>query len=116
MRSAKGSHRIVVDGVEYRWRATGNDGWISVGIWPTNTVGAFICGTFRYHEHHSEDKDGVRQSLGNQIIITNRITRRIIELAALKHAYDPNVKADQLNLGHLDDQIKWDDAIRGVRW
>jgi hypothetical protein len=40
---------MVVD-VEYRWRATGNDGYISIGIRPTNNVGPFITGALRDHE------------------------------------------------------------------
>jgi len=41
MRSQKGSRRIVVRAVEYRWRATGNDGYISIGIWPANNTGPY---------------------------------------------------------------------------
>ncbi len=50
MRSHKGSRRILVSGVEFRWRATGNDGYISIGIWPTNNIGPFIQGNLSYHE------------------------------------------------------------------
>jgi hypothetical protein len=113
MRRAKGRHRITVNGVEYRWRATGNDGWISIGIWPTNNTGAFINGTFRYHSRPGEQGD---RPVDTQIIITNRITKRIIELAMTKYDYDPGVKASQLNLGPLDEVIKWDDAVRGTKF
>src|SRR5262245_38567165 len=44
MRSDKGSRKIVVEDVEYRWRAKGDDGYIRIGIWPANKVGPYIKG------------------------------------------------------------------------
>lgn len=113
MRSQKGSSRIVIGGVEYRWRATGNDGYISIGIWPANNIGPFIQGTVRYHETWSENGDGSRSSAGNQIVITNRIIRQIIVHATAVHGYAPQVQGKELNLKILDNVVKWDDAIRG---
>lgn len=113
MRSQKGSHRIVVGEVEYRWRATGNDGYISIGIWPTNNIGAYIQGSFRYHETWINNSDGSRSSAGGQIVITNRIIERIIAYAITTHQYDPRVRGEELNLKVLDNAIKWDDAVRG---
>ncbi len=113
MRRGKGSRRIVVQNVEYRWRATGDDGWINVGVWPTKNTGGFIHGNLRYHETWLGNGDGSRSSAGDQIVITNRIVRRIIEHAITNHAYNPNVKGADLNLRVLDDVIQWDDAIRG---
>ncbi len=112
MRSSKGSQRIVVHSTEYRWRATGNDGYITVGIWPSNNVGPFIYGNFKYHETWGDNGDGSLSSLGNQIVITNRIIRRIIELVIAKLNYDPNANGPQLNLRKLDDLIQWSDAVR----
>src|SRR5262249_26416696 len=114
MRRLKGSRRIVVCGFEYRWRATGNDGYISVGIWPSNNVGPFITGNFRYHETWVDNGDGSRSSAGDQVVITNRIIRRIIEHAIDQHGYDPNVKGATLNLRVLDDCIRWEDAVRAT--
>jgi hypothetical protein len=101
MRRAKGSRRIVVNGVEYRWRATGDDGYITVGIWPANNIGAYIRGTLRYHEE-----------AGDQIVVTNRIVRRVIEHAITQRGYHPAVKGKQRNLMNLDDAIAWGDAVR----
>jgi hypothetical protein len=112
MRSQKGSRRIVVGCVEYRWRATGNDGFISIGIWPTNNVGPFIKGDLRYHETWIDNGDASWSSAGNQIVITNRIIRRIIEHAMAACGYDPQVRGKELNLRGLDDLVRWDDAIR----
>ncbi len=113
MRSQKGSRRVVIEAVEYRWRATGNDGYISIGIWPVNNVGPYIQGNLCYHETWIGDEDGKRSSAGNQIVITNRIIRRIIEHVIADHGYDPRERGKELNLRALDDVIKWDDAVRG---
>jgi hypothetical protein len=106
MRSTKGSRRIVVHHVEYRWRATGNDGFISIGIWPVNNVGPFIYGNLRYHE---------TTSTGDQIVITNRLLRQIIQQAITEHRYDPHSQGTQLNLRVLDEVINWGDAVRATR-
>lgn len=113
MRSQKGSRRIVVGAVEYCWRASGDDGYISIGIWPTNNTGPYIQGNLCYHETWIENADGSRSAAGNQIVVTSRIIRRIIEQAITVHGYDPQVRGKELNLRVLDDVIKWDDAIRG---
>jgi hypothetical protein len=105
---------IVVGAVEYRWRASGNDGYILIGIWPTNNIGPNIQGNLYYHETWIENCDGSLSSVGNQIVITSRIVRRIIEHAIAVHGYDPNVRGKELNLKALDDVIKWDDAVRGA--
>ncbi len=114
MRSQKGSRRIVVRDVEYRWRATGNDGYISIGIWPTNNIGPFIQGNLRYHETWIDNGDGSWSSAGNEIVITNRIIRRIIDYAIATYGYDPQVRGHEVNLRVLDDVVKWDDAVRGA--
>src|SRR4051812_45492465 len=107
MRSSKGSRRIVVHEVEYRWRATGNDGYITVGIWPANNIGPFILGNLGYHETWIPRGDGSRSSAKDQIVITTRIVRRVIEHAIIEHAYDPFAKGPVLNLRSLDQVIKW---------
>jgi hypothetical protein len=112
MRRGKGSRRIVVNGVVYRWRATGDDGYITIGVWPTNNVGAYIHGNLRYHEGWIDNRDGTYSSAGDQIVVTNRIIRRIIEYAVAQHRYDPCAKGKELNLKNLDDAIVWDDAVR----
>jgi hypothetical protein len=114
MRSQKGSRRIVVRDVAYRWRATGNDGYISIGIWPTNNIGPFIQGNLRYHETWIDNGDGSWSSAGNQIVITNRIIRRIVEHAVAACGYNPLARGKELNLKVLDDVIEWGDAVRGT--
>jgi hypothetical protein len=115
MRRSKGSHRILFEGVEYRWRATGDDGYIVIGIWPANNMGPFIRGNFKYHETWVDNGDGSWSSAGDQIVITNRIIRRVIEHALTKHCYNPQMKGKVLNLKVLDGAIRWDDAVRAGR-
>jgi hypothetical protein len=115
MRSSKGSRRIVVHNVEYRWRATGDDGYISIGIWPANNVGPFISGTFNYHETWVNNSDGSGSSKGDQIVVTNRLIRRIIIHAIGVYRYNPQAKGKELRLKPLDNVITWNDAIRASR-
>jgi hypothetical protein len=49
-RSIKNSRKIVVNDVEYRWRARGDDGYIALIIWPSNNVGSAITSRFLYHQ------------------------------------------------------------------
>jgi hypothetical protein len=112
MRRSKGSQRIKVQAEEYRWRATGNDGYISIGIWPVSNIGPFICGFFQYHDTSVKNHDDGYTSARDQIVITPRLIRRIIEHAITAHAYDPNKKGKELSLGAVEELIKWDDAIR----
>lgn len=112
MRSSKNSHLITVRDGQYRWRATGNDGCISISVWPVNNVGPFISGTFGYHNSWVERPDGSRSSLGDQIVVTARLIRRLIEHAIIAYGYDPNRKGKDLHLKALEGVIRWDDAIR----
>jgi hypothetical protein len=82
---------------------------------PTNNVGPFITGTYRYNETWIDNGDGSLFSVGNQIVITNRIIRRIIEHATTAYGYDPQQRGNELNLKGLDDVVKWDDAVRSEK-
>ena len=112
MRRAKGSHHIVVRGVEYRWRARGDDACIGIGIWPTNDIGPYMSGNLRYHETWIDNGDGSYSSAKDQLVVTARIVRRVIEYAIDRHGYDPEATGKELALRSLDDAIRWDDAIR----
>ncbi len=109
-KASKGARHIVVDEVEYRWRATGNDGWIDLTIWPAHDVGAAIHCMFDY-QHTLVDRGNGRTSDEHQLVITNRIVRRVIELARAEHAYDPRKKTKELDLKQLDALIDISDAI-----
>lgn len=110
-RSKKAARNIVVNDVKYRWRATGNDGWISLTIWPDALPGPVISSGLGYHQIAVPRGDGA-YSLTQQIIITNRIVRQVIELAIEEHRYDPRTAGQQLNLWGIDDAIDLSIAIR----
>lgn len=113
-RSKKGARNIVVDGAAYRWRATGNDGWISLVVWPADPAAhpaGAIAGMVGYQQVMvPEGPDCWR--LEHQIVITNRIVRRAILHAIAAHSYDPERKSSQLDLGRLDEFIDLADAVR----
>jgi hypothetical protein len=114
MRSQKGSRKIMVGDIEYRWRARGDDGYISIGIWPANNTGPYIGGNLRYHESWIDHGNGIRSSAGNQIVVTNRIIRRIIEHVISAQGCNPQVQGKELNLTVLYDVVECDDAVRGT--
>lgn len=112
MRTKRRSHKIVVNEVEYRWRANLNDEAWSIGIviWPANGIGSLISGSF--HEALAQSREGHFHG----IVITNRIIRRVIEHAITHHGYEPLVRNTELNLKKLDDVIRWSDAVRGMHY
>lgn len=114
-RSAKTARNIVVNDVGYHWRATGNDGYISVTIWPSSNLGPAILCNFDYQESWIPSGEGQYSSAGNQIVITNRIVRRVIDLAVTKYGYDPSGRGKELNLRRSDGLIELDDAIRATK-
>lgn len=114
-RSAKGARNIIVDGVAYRWRATGNDDWISLVVWPADPVAhpaGAIVGMVDYQQVKVPAGPDCWR-LEHQIVITNRIVRRVILHAIAAHHYDPTRKSSQLNLRYLDEFIDLTDALRG---
>lgn len=115
MRNQKGSHRIIVQKIEYRWRARGNDGYIGIGIWPVNNIGPYIKANLQYHETWIKRGEGHWSSAEDQIVVTNRIIRQIIEHAIEKCGYDPLVKGGELNLRGVDEVATWQGAVRATR-
>jgi hypothetical protein len=99
MRSSKNTRRIEVAETVYRWRATGQDGFISVCIWPENGIGALISGSVGYHRDANP--------YGDQLVVTNRLVKQIIEYVISQLNYNPNLKAKTYNLMQLEDKIDW---------
>jgi hypothetical protein len=111
-KATKAARHISVQDVRYRWRATGNDNFISVCVWPETLPGAAIVCSVGYHQTRvfRPGLDGV--GLRDQIVVTNRIVRRVIEHAIRDRAYDPHVKAKQLDLRCIDEKISLAGAVR----
>ncbi|MEM9402384.1 MAG: hypothetical protein AAGA44_07855 [Pseudomonadota bacterium] len=109
--NTKGSRRIEVEGTEFRWRATGNDGWISIVVWPTENDRTRLVGSIGYHQEAKRVADG-HYTLHNQIVVTNRLIRRLI----LHFGVTPLLEASrQIDAGKLEDIIDFDDAVRAER-
>ena len=69
----KGSRKIVVENHEFRWRATGNDGWITVVIWPVENDSSRVVGTTEYHHDWVKINED-QYSSNSQIVVTNELT------------------------------------------
>ena len=113
-RSTRNSRCITINDFEYRWRAKGDDGYITFTIWSANAIGPVIRGNFQYHETWLPQGDHCSFSAGDQIVITNRILRRVIEFAVQRHAYNPLEKGSVLNLRRMDHEIDISDAVRAT--
>jgi hypothetical protein len=110
--SSKTARNITVAKVRYRWRATGNDGCITLVIWPHELPGDKIVCSFGYHQTAVPLDDRVT-TLIKQLVITNRLVRRVVDHVLAK-GYDPRVKEmGQVNLGAADELIDLSDAERG---
>jgi hypothetical protein len=102
-----------VQDVKYRWRATGNDDFISLVIWPADLPGAAIVSMLGYHQVPVPRGDGSAR-LTQQIVITNRIVRQVIEHAVRAFGYDPHTKGKELDLRNVDESIDLSAAIRSA--
>lgn len=109
-KATKGARHSVVGNVKYRWRATGNDGYIVLTVWPAELEGPAIVGLFDYGHELVPMGDG-RVHGKHQIVITARIVRRVLEYA-VRLGYDAAVRGKQLDLGRLDARIDLSDALR----
>ena len=111
MRSSKNTRRIEVDETVYRWRATGQDELIAVNIWPENGVGALISGSIAYHQAVTVSFSG-GHTLSDQLVVTNRLVKRMIEYAIDELNYNPTIKAQACHLRWVEEKIEWQDAER----
>lgn len=89
--------------MQCRWRASGNDGFIALTIWPARDVAAAIHGPHRFETGTADE---------HQLVITNHIVRRVIELARVEHAYHRKQRAMELDLHRVDARIDIADALR----
>ena len=106
----KGSRKIVVDSAEFRWRATGNDGWITIVIWPAMNDESKVIGHVGYHAKYGPEQNGVRSAI-DQIVITNRMVREIILHIGVGEILE---NKGQLDIGAIENIFDMDNAVRGV--
>lgn len=98
----------MVDGHEFRWRATGNDGWISIIIWPTENDDSRVIGDVGYHHLWRDNDDGSKSSIG-QVVVTNRMIRKIIEYIGPETIVSHK---GQMNIGAIEDVFDVREAVR----
>ena len=113
--SKKYARNITVAGTQYHWRASGNDGYISITIWPKVRNGPSISCNLSYHESWKQVGSNCLTSNGDQIVVTNRLIARILTFAIASHGYDPCKTPVALNLRCVDSDIDLTDAIRAER-
>jgi len=111
-RPNKQTRHITVNDVAYSWRASGNDGYISLTIWPNTSDGPAIATNFSYHENLVRRADSCSSFPTRQIVITNRIVRRVILLAISQFEYNSSIKGQLVHIPRVDQLIDIGDAIR----
>lgn len=107
----KKKRKIVVDGKQYYWSATGGDNCIGLTVMTDIQGSAKLICHFDYHQipvkGDSFVVDGIELNvtfLTNQFIITSYTVRQVIEYA-LSQSWKPFEKGEDLFLGSLDDKI-----------
>ena len=96
----KGLRKINIDGHDYFWIASGNDGYIDLIICLANGIGQKLFANFDYHSFEIPTENYSKQRFS----ITPHIVRQVIEYG-LKHGWTPEKKSADLRLGPLDEKI-----------
>lgn len=85
----KGSRRIVVEGVAYRWVATPNDGYISLVVERADDPGQRLGASFKYHDILQSAGAGAARVVGQRRSVSPGAVRAVI-LAALGRGWQPS--------------------------
>lgn len=107
--SKKASRNISVEGCDFKWRATGNDGWISIVLWPVSNEDSRVIASIGYHHDVKKVNEGRYTSQG-QLVVTNRIIREIILHVGVTKILKNH---GQLNVGKVEDFYNVSNALRG---
>lgn len=106
--NSKGSRKIVVDGHEFRWQATGNDDSITLVVWPIENEDSRLIARAGYHHDWNNNGDGSFTSR-SQAIITNRVVREVI----LEHGVDRLISnKGQIKADAIEDIFDMAKAVR----
>ena len=104
----KGSRKIVVDDVEFRWRATGSDNSITLIVWPEAKDNSKIVGNVKYHHDWQQIEKG-HFSSNSQLIVTNRMVREVILSVGVQKALNNH---GQINIGDIEEIYDVKNAVR----
>ena len=106
--SKKGSRNISIDGYDFKWRATGNDGWITVIVWPVSNEDSRAVASIDYHHDMRKVAEDCYTS-DSQLIVTNRIIKELI----LHVGVDKLLRnRGQLNVGKIEEFYDVSKALR----
>lgn len=109
--NSKGSRKIVVDGHEFRWRAAGNDDFVTLVVWPAENKDSILVAEAGYHTDRKDNGDGAAASR-SQAIITNRIVRAVI----LKYGADNLIQnKGRIDAGEIEVIFDMTKAVRSGR-
>ena len=64
-----------------------------------------------YHQEVTVSFSG-GHTLSDQLVVTNRLVKRMIEYAIDELNYNPTIKAKDYNLMRIEEKIEWQDAER----
>jgi hypothetical protein len=96
----KGIRKINVNGQDYSWIASGNDGFIYLIICSSSGHGQKLLTQFEYHSFKSPTDNCLKQ----QLVITPSIVKQVIEYG-LKQGWTPEKRGGELSLGFLHNKI-----------
>ena len=108
----KGSRTITVGDCNYRWIASGNDGWIDLYIESKDTKGQLLKAKFDYHHKETKMTNGI--GLKQQLVVTPDIVRQTIELG-INQGWNPTNNGKSLDLHHIDDKIDWQKNEKDIK-
>ena len=104
----KGSRKIIVNDQEFRWRATGNDGGITLVLWPIENDNSRLVGEIDYHSSVVKTGEDCYSAIG-QVVITNRMVREVILHYRVNYILE---NKGQINIGALENFFDVSKAVR----
>jgi len=104
----KGSRNIFVEGHDFKWRATGNDGWISVALWPVSNEDSLVIANIDYHHDMKQVSEGHFKSQ-SQLVVTNRVIRELILHVGVEKILENH---GPLNIGRIEKFYNVSNALR----
>lgn len=105
--ASKGSRRITVDGVAYRWVVAPNDGYMALVVERADDPGQRLEAHFDYHDVREPGEAGACRIVGQLRSISPGVTRAVI-LAALGRGWQasrrglPPFRVDGESLAPID--------------
>jgi len=94
----RGSRKIIVESISYRWKAKGTGEYVNLVIAPLDN-GQKILAHFDY------DTERVGSNAFNDPFIVTPYVARAVILFAIKNGYTPNGIATEMNLGNLTKKL-----------